>query len=98
MTGDWQEEHQKRVAAFPEDVREAHKHAVKHRKEIEASGLCGCFYCISVFKPGEISDWVDEGEGTAMCPECGIDAVIGSASGFPITQEFLEKMYKYWFD
>jgi hypothetical protein len=34
---------------------------------------------------------------TADCPRCGIDAVIGSASGFPITSEFLSSMNGRWF-
>jgi acetone carboxylase gamma subunit len=34
---------------------------------------------------------------TALCPYCGIDSVIGDKSGFPITKEFLEKMYQHWF-
>jgi len=28
---------------------------------------------------------------------CGIDSVIGSASGYPITTEFLESMNRRWF-
>jgi hypothetical protein len=34
---------------------------------------------------------------TALCPKCGIDAVIGSKSGYPMTQEFLQAMEKHWF-
>jgi hypothetical protein len=35
----------------------------------------------------------EQGVGqTALCPRCGIDAVIGSASGYPITQDFLQRM------
>jgi hypothetical protein len=36
-------------------------------------------------------------EKMAFCPYCGIDSVIGSKSGFPITKIFLEAMHKYWF-
>jgi hypothetical protein len=28
---------------------------------------------------------------------CGVDSVIGSAAGFPITREFLEAMNRRWF-
>jgi hypothetical protein len=35
---------------------------------------------------------------TALCPKCGIDAVIGSASGYPISREFLAEMHRHWFD
>ena len=36
--------------------------------------------------------------GTAVCPYCGIDAVIGESSGYPITAEFLKRMRKRWFE
>ena len=53
------------------------------------------------YSPREIEEWVDAdetGEGqTALCPRCGIDSVIGSASGYPITKEFLEAMNRRWF-
>jgi len=51
---------------------------------------------MAIFKPGEIDVWIDEDQ-TALCPKCGIDSVIGSASGFPITKEFMQKMHDYWF-
>ncbi len=40
---------------------------------------------------------IDKSEGTAFCPLCGIDSVIGDASGIPITQEFLTAMHDKWF-
>jgi hypothetical protein len=39
----------------------------------------------------------DKREQSAMCPECGINSVIGSRSGYPITPEFLERMERRWF-
>jgi hypothetical protein len=97
----WQEDHKRIVAQFPERIQEAHKHSHNHRAEIEASELCGCFYCCSTFKPSAIDIWIDENDAgigqTAMCPRCPIDSVIGSASGFPIEVEFLKEMKRYWF-
>jgi hypothetical protein len=79
----------------------AHKHSIRHHDEVMRSESCGCFYCGLVFAPTEIKEWVDDGESssvkTALCPHCGIDSVIGSASGFPITSEFLHRMSKHWF-
>lgn len=74
----------------------AHRRCVMHRIELEKSDLCGCFYCMANFSPSTIDKWIDQ-EQTALCPKCGIDSVIGSASGFPITKEFLEQMYAHWF-
>ena len=84
-------------ASMPKDVREAHRHSSGHRVELETSEHCGCFYCGGVFAAAEISEWIDE-EETAMCPKCGIDAVIGSASGYPITDAFLQEMKHWWFN
>jgi hypothetical protein len=82
----------------------AHAHCSGHREEIERSDLCGCFYCMATFAPSEIVDWIDapddadeEAGTTALCPRCGIDSVIGSASGYPIDADFLTAMHAEWF-
>jgi len=98
---DFEEQHKRRVAMLPSEVREAHSHSSNHRQEIEESDLCGCFYCCSIFLPQLIEDWVDEGDNevgqTALCPRCGIDSVIGSKSGLRIDLAFLEIMKQHWF-
>ena len=84
------------------DIIAAHKASSWHRSQITVDGVvCGCFHCCQIFSPSLITEWVDEnaaGDGqTAMCPLCGIDSVIGSSSGYPITTEFLGRMKVYWF-
>ena len=74
----------------------AHKHSSNHREELLSSDVCGCFYCLEIYSPHEIEEWVDEGK-CALCAKCGIDSVIGSASNYPITGDFLKKMNQYWF-
>ena len=81
---------------IPEKLLAPHKCSIHHRLQIEASKLCGCFSCLSTFPPGKIEEWTDAVD-TALCPMCGIDAVIGDASGFPITKEFLSEMCQAWF-
>ena len=83
------------MAGFPDDFRTAHAHSSKHRAEVVGSALCGCFHCCETFPPSEIDEWVDEVDGvgqTALCPKCGIDAVIGDRAGFDISRAFLEMM------
>lgn len=78
-------------------VEVAHRSSINHRAELERSVICGCFHCRRTFPPSEIGNWVDD-DGTALCPRCGIDAVIGSASGFPIQEPaFLGAMRRRWF-
>jgi hypothetical protein len=80
----------------PAPIR-AHKHSKRHRTEIERSERCGCFYCLKTFTPTEIHEWWDDGT-TAVCPHCGIDSVIGSASGFLLSPDLLNRMHRYWFE
>jgi hypothetical protein len=87
-----------------EELVDAHRHCSLNESELKQSELCGCFYCLAEFPPSAILEWVDDqdvGEGrteaTALCPKCGIDSVIGSGSGFPITHSFLEAMNGRWF-
>ncbi len=80
----------------------AHRYCSNHKKTLKHDKVCGCFYCLKIFSPNEIKMWI-QGEpgdplGTAICPYCGIDSVIGESSGYPITQEFLRRMKKYWFN
>ena len=93
------------------DYIKAHDFSTGHRKRLvqgRESGRvflprllqdrkCGCFYCLKIFVPKEISNWIEDAGGTAICPYCGIDSVIGEHSGYPITREFLEQMRQYWF-
>lgn len=76
------------------DLEKAHEHSSDNRDEISESKLCGCFYCLKVFKSSEIKMFIND---TAFCPNCNVDSIIGDASGFPITKEFLEKFKKYQF-
>ncbi len=82
------------------DIIAAHKHCTGHRDEILTSEVCGCFFCLAIYPPGEIKEWVDTKYGigqTALCPKCDVDSVIGSNSGSPIESAFLAQMRKHWF-
>src|SRR5205814_1088057 len=41
-------------------LQSAHNRSSKHREEVVASDICGCFYCRQTFPPSEIEEWVDE--------------------------------------
>ncbi|MBU9910587.1 cytoplasmic protein [Prevotella copri] len=77
--------------------RQAHDCCFSNKEQIEKSEKCGCFSCCEIFTPSEITDYFPDEPPTAECPFCHIDSVIGDASGFPITKEFLKKMKKRYF-
>jgi len=80
-----------------EDYIEAHNYCDNHKASLENDCLCGCFHCLEIFNPKLIKDWIPDESGTAICPYCGIDSIIGESSGFPITRPFLSKMNGYYF-
>ena len=85
-------------------LKEAHQWCKNHRVEVLAGRSCGCFYCQAIFLTDEISTWIDD-EQTAVCPRCGVDAVLPASIldefedrfiGDP-TAQFLWDMSQYWF-
>lgn len=79
------------------DFIEAHKFSSNHKDQLLKDSKCGCFYCLRIFKPDEIKVWVKDISGTATCPYCGVNSIIGESSNQLITKEFLEKMHSHWF-
>ena len=71
----------------------AAKASFKNKAQVAISDVCGCYYCIKTFQPEEVVEWTDNGT-TAICPRCGIDAVLGSASGFSIDEATLKEIFE----
>ena len=91
----------------PAELESIHKYSDDHRELIARSERAGCFYCEQFFVPGEIVDWVDGRQVetgstydgvTALCPRCGIDAVLPSAAPIPLNADVLAEMRRHWFD
>lgn len=82
------------VAAVP--LIAAKQLASHHRAALEASTRCACFFCFRAFAPADVKAWID-GDTTALCPGCGMDAVLGDASGASISDGFLRKMHQHYF-
>jgi hypothetical protein len=61
-----------------------------HRESLLASEVASCYYCFTKFHPSEVSEWCD-GTQTAICPYCGIDAVVGFNGN--VDQVWLQAMH-----
>ena len=79
-----------------EEMKGIHSHTLRNRKEIEASDNCACISCCEIFNPSEVEEYIDEGE-TALCPKCGIDAVIGDFTGISLDPTTLNELHKEFF-
>lgn len=88
------------------DQESIHRFCTSNRPLLERSEQAGCFYCEALFHPSEIQDWIDgrqvetgstDDGVTALCPHCGIDAVLPSAAPIRLSSELLAAMNKHWF-
>lgn len=80
-----------------DNVISAYQFCTNNKPALAKDKLCGCFYCLKIFTSDKIKIWLRDTKGTAICPFCGINSVIGENSGYSITKEFLKKMRQYWF-
>lgn len=89
------------------ELRSIHRYSDHHRELLAQSERAGCFHCEQLFAPTEIEDWIDgpqvetgdTADGvTALCPRCGIDAVLPSAAPIRLDPELLAEMHKFWFE
>lgn len=79
----------------PIDLIDAHRFCSRNQDYISRSHFCGCFYCLALFLPDEIEEWT--GSDSAICPRCHINSVLGSASGYTLSRDFLTRMHGHWF-
>lgn len=77
-----------------DNLNAAHHDCSLHRPLIEKSKVVRCFYCRNAVTPETIERWIDEGQ-TALCPICGIDAVLPDS--VDLSDEFIQAMHDYWF-
>ena len=40
------------------DYIKAHKFSSNHMQNLKKDNICGCFYCLSIFSPKEIKEWI----------------------------------------
>ena len=76
---------------------DAHKYTYANELELKTPQTCVCIYCQTTFDSMEIQDYTNDYPGTALCPYCGIDTVIGEYSGYHLDDTFKQDMYDYFF-
>ncbi len=86
------------------NLKQIHGECGWHEQAVMNSKYCGCFYCLEIFPPTEIVEWIEEPEDcprgpgkTALCPKCDIDSVLPENENYEITTELLTRMNREWF-
>ncbi len=68
--------------------------------ELHRSVMCGCYNCGTVFLSNDIYNWIgldgrNADNATAVCPFCGVNAVIPESPAYPLKKDFLDYLKKY---
>ena len=80
-----------------DELQELHRHCTSNKTLLEQSASAGCFYCLRIFEPKEITEWINDKNGlTAVCPYCGIDSVLPGEIA-ELSEDKLKKMNEFWF-
>ena len=68
---------------------------IRNHEHIQKSTECACIHCMQRFKPSEIHTWITEqnNKKTALCPRCGINAVLGDSSGLDLSEQALSAFH-----
>ncbi len=74
-----------------------HAYSSSNKDLIEESTICYCFHCQKKMDSKEIVNYLKEGSGTALCPYCGVDAILPDSVEEEINDEIITGMNKYWF-
>lgn len=78
------------------DLESLHQCSTGHRDLLVGAPRAGCFHCGAIFAPSDIVEWID-GDLTALCPRCGIDAVLPETTPIALDAAVLEAMRLCWF-
>ncbi|UNU72982.1 cytoplasmic protein [Moraxella nasovis] len=80
------------------ELKALHGLCTNHRNLLKKYQQCACFHCLTYFDYSDIQkeDWIDNND-TALCPYCGIDAVLPNDFNNLIEENLLKTMQKYFF-
>ena len=76
-------------------IRRAYEHSRLNRQFLAAGVACRCFHCLHAFSAEQINRWADQG-ATALCPNCGIDAVLSSQAD-PLSDALIHRLQATYF-
>jgi len=65
-----------------------------NRQSISQSSEVCCYACCTIYPTELLEEWIGD---TAVCPDCGLDAVFPQPKDTPCTTEDLIQIMNRWF-
>ena len=82
-----------------EQYPDIYKHTKNNELDILRSKNCSCLFCRQTFNARKVSEWTSgkNNQMSAICPECGMDTLVGDASGYVFGIEDLKEINHEYF-
>lgn len=77
-------------------LKRLHTYSTHNKKWVDLADRCHCYYCQRSMGRDEIERFSDNGQ-TAVCPKCGVDAILPDSIEEPLDEAILAEMHEYWF-
>ena len=77
-------------------LEKLHTYSANNKRTIALASKCYCFHCLAVLEPEAITDYLAD-EQTAICPKCGVDAILPDSIEETIDENIIAEMNAYWF-
>jgi hypothetical protein len=74
------------------NIEDAPKLSRYNRVQVEAAEVCGCYFCQRVYPASDVVEYEEE-EQTALCPCCGINAVLPGVTDEAVLIAALERWF-----
>ena len=69
---------------------------IENKQQVLASQTCRCAHCLATFSGAEVTEFTYKGK-TAICPNCGEDAVLPDCVE-GLDDQLLQEIHDYWFE
>ena len=80
-----------------EEIKSTFRLVTQNKMLLNQSNYAACYSCKRIFKSKDVTTFLNEGVGTAVCPYCGIDSVLGDKTGLGLSVENIQQLHDYWF-
>ncbi|HBN00689.1 MAG TPA: hypothetical protein DD384_05680 [Firmicutes bacterium] len=82
-----------------EQFPDIYKHTKDNELDILQSKKCACLSCMQTYNARKINEWTTDKNHhmNAVCPLCGVDAVVGDASGYVLNLTDIRELHEAYY-
>ena len=79
-------------------LKQIYSHSKNNYTQVKNGKVCGCFCCQKIFDANKVKNYLNDSLKTAICPFCGVDAVVAQTDKIIIDAKILCELNKKYFN